>query len=233
MASPTAAPRSKQSPGAAGSDDVVLARALEFTAWARQNARAVIAVAVVAAVVVGGLLWYSFSRAQAAEKAAIQYMQVERTLAAGNPTLAERELTDFIGRFSGSVEADQARLALGRLHLEAGKPQEAVTVLQNVGAGLDTPLGAQGAMLLAAAQNQAGNRDAAVATYLRVADETDTQYYAEEALQEVALLREAAGDFAGAAQAWRRLVEMTEAGSFQRSVYEMRLAEAEGQALGG
>ena len=231
MASPSVASRSKPS-SRADTDDVVMVRAVEFAAWARRNARAVIIVSAVVGALVAGFIWWRLDQARVAERAAIQFMQVEQTAASGNATLAQRDLTDFIRRFDGTVEADQARLMLARLHLEAGKPGEAVPVLQNVEGGLDSPLGAQAALLLGVAQSQAGNRDAAVQTYLRVADGARLQFYQEEALSNAALLRQQAGDYTGAAELWRRLVELTEEGSIQRSIYEMRLAEAEGLALG-
>lgn len=233
MASPSVASRSKQ-PVRSGpdTDDVVLARALEFAAWAKRNRNAVIIGAVLAAVLVGGFIYYRFYEADRAERAAVQFIQVEQVAAAGNPALAERDLTDFIRRFDGTVEADQARLMLARIHLEAGEPAEALPVLQAVEAGADTPVGAQAGLLLGAAQAQAGNTGAAVASYLEVANEADVPYFQEEALTSAALLRQQAGEHAGAAELWRRLVEMSEEGSLQRSIYEMRLAEAEGRALG-
>ncbi|HEX2191048.1 MAG TPA: tetratricopeptide repeat protein, partial [Longimicrobiaceae bacterium] len=230
MASPSVASHSKTSSRVADTDDVVMARAVQLSVWARRNAKIIIIAAVVALVLVGGYLFYRYSQAQTAERAAVAFMQVEQTAASGNATLATRDLQDFVRRFSGTTEADQARLLLARTHLEAGKPQEAVTVLQQVEEGPGEPLGARAALLLGIAQNQAGNRQAAVDTYLRVADAAELEYLREEALQQAALLRQQAGDHAGAAELFRRLVGMAEEGSFERSVYEMRLAEAEGRA---
>ncbi|HEU0079573.1 MAG TPA: tetratricopeptide repeat protein, partial [Longimicrobiaceae bacterium] len=147
-------------------------------------------------------------------------------------TLAQRDLQDFIRRFDGTIQADQARLLLAKVHLDAGRAKEAVTVLEGVDEGPGTPVGAQGAMLLGAAQSQSGNRQAAIQSYLRAAEAAELEYQQEEALTEAALLRQQGGDFAGAAELFRRLRDMTEEGSFERSLYEMRLAEAEGRALG-
>jgi predicted negative regulator of RcsB-dependent stress response len=230
MASPSVASRARNTSHGADTDDVVMARAIQFTEWARRNAKIVIAVSVVALVVVGGLLYYRIYREQRAERAAVQLAQVEQTVASGNATLALRDLGSFTSRFSGTVEADQARLIQARLHLEAGEPAKAVAVLQEVGEGAGTTVGAQAQLLLAAAHNQAGNRQAAVDAYLRVADAAQLEYLRQEALEGAALLRQQAGDFAGTAELYRRLLETTEEGSFQRSIYEMRLAEAEGRA---
>ena len=233
MASPSSAPpRSRASLAAADSDDIVAVRALQFTEWARRNARWIIAGTVVAAIVVGYLLWYRMDRAQQAERAAAAYVQVEQAVVAGNPAAATTALQNFIQRFDGTPEADEARLMLARLQLEAGQPARAIEALQpftdRFGAG---PLGAQGGLLLGAAQAEAGQRDAAIATYLRVADEARMQFRQEEALSQAAILRLQTGNAAGAAELYRRLVDMAEEASLERSVYEMRLAEAEGQAM--
>jgi len=230
MASPSVASRNRRP--AVDTDDAVIARAIQFSEWAKRNAKAVIGVGAVALVAVAAFLWYRYDSRQSAERAAIAYAQVEQTVLSGNATLAQRDLPEFIRRHDGTVEADQARMLLAKVHLEAGKPTEAVAVLQEVKAGMSTPVGAQASLLLAAAQGEAGEREASVATYLRVADAAELDYQRDAALAEAALLRQQGGDFAGAAELYRRLVEAAPEGSFERSVYEMRLAEAEGQALG-
>ncbi|HEV2145850.1 MAG TPA: tetratricopeptide repeat protein [Longimicrobiaceae bacterium] len=230
MASPSVASRTRNTSRGPDNDDIVMARAIQFSEWARRNAKIVIAVSVAALIVVGGLFYYRIYREQRAERAAVQLSQVEQTVASGNATLALRDLGDFSRRFGGTVEADQARLMQARLHLEANEPAKAVAVLQEMGEGPRTVVGAQGGLLLAAAHNQAGNRQAAIDAYLRVADAAQLDYLRQEALEGAALLRQQAGDFAGAAELYRRLLGTTEEGSFQRSVYEMRLAEAEARA---
>ncbi|HEX2094980.1 MAG TPA: tetratricopeptide repeat protein [Longimicrobiaceae bacterium] len=229
MASPSVASRSKTS-SRIDTDDVILARALRFSAWARRNVRLVIIGTLIGAVLLAGLLYYRIYQGQRAERAALRFIAVEQTVASGNTALAQRDLADFARRYDGTVEADQARLMLARLHLEAGAPRRAIPVLGEVTDDLDDPIGVQGAMLLAAAQSQDGQRDAAIRTYLRVADGAEMKYQRTEALEAAALLRQQAGDWTGAAELYRRLVEQSEEGSFERAVFEMRLAEAQGRA---
>lgn len=232
MASPSvASSRTRNTTHGVSDDDVVMVRAIQLSEWARRNARIVIGVSAIVIVAVAAYLFYGYQKRQSEERASIAFSQVEQTALSGNATLAQRDLTTFIRRFDGTVQADQARLLLAKVHLDAGKAREAVTVLQAVDEGPATPVGAQGAMLLGAAQNQAGNRQAAIDSYLRVAEAAELEYQQEEALAEAALLRQQGGDFAGAAELYRRLLGMAEEGSFERSLYEMRLAEAEGRAL--
>lgn len=233
MASPSVASRSKQISRAADTDDVVMARALEFAAWAKRHARMVMIVAGLAAALVGGLIWYYWvHKPQQAARAGTEFMSLERRVDPANPALAERDLRDFARRFDGTAEADQARLLLAKIHLQANAPKKAVPVLQEVDAKYQRPLGAQAGLLLGAAQSEAGDREAAIRAYLQVADQAESAYYREEALTSAALLRQQSGNYAGAAELWRRLVEGAEEGSLQRSIFEMRLAEAEGMALG-
>lgn len=232
MASPSVASRSKRPARPVESDDVVLARALQFSAWARRNARLIIALAVVAAVAVGGYIYYRIWEAQRAEKASIRFMQVEQTVMSGNATLAERDLKDLIHRFDGTDEADEARLMLAKIYLDGGQPKKAVPILEAATDNLKSPIGVQRSMLLATAQTLAGDREGAVKTYQRVGDDAPMQFQREEALQDAALLREQTGNYAAAAQIWRRLADGAEEGSFQRSLFEMRAAEAEGHAQG-
>jgi predicted negative regulator of RcsB-dependent stress response len=208
-----------------------MARALEFSEWAKRNARLVIAGSViVAAVVIGLVYYYRFYLPAREARASVALMQVEGVAASGNAALAERDLRAFIRRFDGTIEADQGRLMLARIQLEGGKAREAVAVLQSVDQDADTPVGAQGDLLLAAAQAQSGARDAAIRTYLELGENADIAYFREEALAGAALLRQQGGDFAGAAELYGRLAELSEEGSLQRSVFEMRMAEAEGRA---
>lgn len=232
MASPSVASSRTRTTTSVTDDDVVMVRALQLSAWARKNARVVMGIAAVALLAVAAYLFYGYQKRQSEEKASIAFARVEQTALSGNATLAQRDLQDFVRRFDGTIQADQARLLLAKVHLDAGKAREAVTVLEAVDEGPESPVGAQAAMLLGAAQNQAGNRQAAIQSYLRVADAAELDYEKESALSEAAILRQEGGDFAGAAELYRRLRDMAEKDSFERTLYEMRLAEAEGRALG-
>ena len=212
-------------------DDVVMARALEFSSWARANVRLIVAGAVVVLVVLGGLLWYRTYQANRQEQAATSFMQLEQTVGAGNPALAVQELERFIARFDGTDYAAEARLVLARLQLQQSQPAAAVEAVQPLAdRGAGTTLGAQAGLLLAAAQQAAGQPEQAVQTYLRVADGSDMSYQQIEALSSAALLRMEAGDYAGAAELYDRAVALTAEGSAERAIFEMRRAEA--RALG-
>ncbi len=231
MVAQSVASRPRRPKGSPDTDDILLARALQFSAWARRNVRLLIIAAVILLLLVGGLLYYRFHQAERLERAATEYLFLEQTAAAGNVPLAIRDLQQFIQRFDGTPYADEARVLLGQLHLQQGEPQPAIEVLRPLTNRIRrSPVGAQGSMLLATAQTQAGDMPAAINTYLQVAREARMELHREEALSTAATLREQQGDYAGAAELYRQVVEMMEAGSQQRSLYEMRLAEAEARA---
>ncbi len=232
MAAPTAAPRSRTPRNVSDSDDRVMVRAVEFAGWARTNARVIMAIAIVLLVVIGSLFYWRIEENRKAARAATEFIALEQTAGSGNTALATRDLQRYAQRFSGTVYADEARVLLARLQLQAGQPQQAVAALAGVADRIDdSPVGPQAALLLATAQQAANQPAAALDTYLRVSREAPLDYQKQEALAAAAGLREQTGDFAGAAELYRQLIATTDEGSAQRSLFEMRLAEAEGRAL--
>lgn len=214
-----------------GSEDAVLARAVEFARWARRHARVIIATAVIAALVLGTVIYLRVNQAQREERAATELMKLERTVSTSNPQLAARDLQNFVQRFQGTTAAEEARIALAQLHLQTNEPAKAVALLKGAADDIDdSPVGPQSALLLAAAQSAAGDQKAALATYLAVADETDEEFRRTEALEQAAMLRMQTGDFGGAAELYQRLASMLEEGDPQRQLYEMRRVEAQAKA---
>lgn len=227
MATQSVASRSRRP---ADADDVVVGRALEVADWARKNARAIVIAVVALFVLVGGLLFLRILRAQNLERAATAYLQLQQQVAV-NPQGATQALSAFVQAHDGTPYADEARLHLAAQHLQAGQPRQAIPVLQPLAAELgDSPLAGQAGLLLATAQSAAGDRNAALQTYLRVADQAELGFQKQEALANAALLREEANDFAGAAELYARLAEEAPEGSLERSVFEMRRAEAAARA---
>ncbi|HET7321309.1 MAG TPA: tetratricopeptide repeat protein [Longimicrobiaceae bacterium] len=213
------------------SDDVVLERALRFSSWAQANLKVLITVAVVvvALALAGVYAWYSHREHQ--REAATAFQQVEARVNPANPALAARDLKGFIDQYGGTVYGQEARIQLAQVHLLAGEPKQAVTALQGAEEWVgESEVGAQGALILAAAQAAAGQRDAAIATYLKVADAARFDYRKVDALQNAAELRAQANDFAGAAALYQRIVEMSPAGTPNHTLYEMRAAEATARA---
>jgi predicted negative regulator of RcsB-dependent stress response len=231
MAAQSVASRSSQPQHAAGADDVLAARALEFAQWARNNIRLILIGAVTLLVVVGGLIFYRVDQERRQQRAASEFMALEATVASGNVQLATRDLERFVRRFEGTTAADEATIALAQLQLRNGEAPKAVATLQPLASDIGgSALGPQAGLLLAAAQQAAGQRDAAIATYGRVEQGASLDLHRNEAIANAATLLEEKGDWAGAGAQYQKLIDSAEEGSLERSLYEMRLAEAQAHA---
>lgn len=213
------------------SDDALVVRAIEFSAWARKNIRFIIAAAVVVAVLVGGLVYWRMYRADRMQRAASEFVQLQQTAASGNVQLAARDMEQFVRRFDGTVYAEEARIALAQLHLQQDSAARAVDLLAGSVERIDDSLlGPQTALLLAAAQQAVGDDEAAMATYMAVAEEADLSFRRIAALEAAAQLQARLGNHAEAANVYQRLVETAAEGSAERQIYQMRLAEAQAAA---
>jgi predicted negative regulator of RcsB-dependent stress response len=223
MASSTVA-RSRQANTKLDSDDALAIRAAELSAWARRNARMIMAIAAVALVVVGGLVVWKYSQAQRRVAAA------ERLLALNaNPAVmtaaGTRELEQFITQYDGTPEAVEARLMLAQSLMDQGQPRRALPHLQQVADG-GSLLAAQAAMMLGSAHSQLGDRNAAIRAYQQAAEKAKMKYQRFEALGQAAVQHEASGNWRGAADIYRGLLAESEKGSQQATVIEMRMTEA-------
>jgi len=212
-------------------DDDFSERALALSVWAQKNARILITVAVLVVVGLGAFLYYRSYRADLHERAAIEYMQLEQTIAAANPPVAIRELEDFIERYDGTPYAREGRVTLARLHLEEDNSGAAIDVLEGTRRRVGrSALDAQAELLLAGAYAADGEVESAVESYLSVGRDARYEYQREEGLSSAALLREEMGDYGAAADLYAELAEMHPEGSSSRAQWEMRRAEAEARS---
>ncbi|HEU0300455.1 MAG TPA: tetratricopeptide repeat protein [Longimicrobium sp.] len=223
MASSTVA-RSRQARTQLDSDDALAIRAAELSAWARRNARMIMAIAAVALVVVGGLVVWKYQQGQRRAVAG------ERLLALNaNPAVmtaaGTRELEQFINQYGDTPEADEARLMLAQSLMEQGQGRRAVPHLQRVADG-GGRLAAQASMMLGSAHSQLGDRAAAIRAYQQAADRAQLRYQRFEALGQAAVQHEAGGDWRAAADIYRGLLAESEKGSQQATIIEMRMTEA-------
>lgn len=216
--------RTRQAHSALHPDDAMALRAAALAAWAKKNARMIIAIAAVALVVVGGLLVWKVTQAQRRAAAAEALMALRANPVVGTAAGA-RALEGFIGNYGGTMEADEARLMLAESRLNFGKPREAIADLTAM-ANSGSPLAAQAAMLLGSAHAQAGDRPAAIRAYEQAAEKSRLRYQRFEAQGQVALQHELAGNYTAAVEAYRKVLAESEPNSQQASVVEMRLTEA-------
>lgn len=211
-------------------EDAFVAQVFHASTWARKHARTLIIAGIVAAVLVLGTLWYISYRATQREVAEEQLLQAMQTVSMGNNAVAERELTTFLEQYGGTPSAAHARVLLGQVYLQSNQAPKAIEVLQKPAGDLDSPLGPAAALLLGAAYEAANQPAQAEKVYLSVGADAPLGFQQREGLDRAGLLRMQAGNGAGAAQLYERLLEMTPDDVPGRGLYEIRLGEA--RALG-
>ena len=229
MASPSVA-RTRRAPSTIDSDDALAMRAAEVGEWARRNARRILTVAAVAGVVLLAALAYFFWQQSNEAKASAEYLRVSSAAAPGTQRTAQLE--GFVARYGGTTEGQEARLELAGLYLDANQPQKALPHARSV-ADASGDLKYQGQLMLGAVLARTNDRAGAVQAYRDAAGTTKLKFQRAEALNQAALLQEGAGNWQGAADLYREILKDTEEGSVDRSVIEMRLAEAEGHLAAG
>jgi len=211
-------------------DDVFIARVLHLGKWAEANQQILTVVLVVVAIVVAGLVYYRGYRRSLAQQAADQLEVVYQDVSIQDTEGAIGELVTFLERFSGTPYEGEARLLLGDLYLRGGRSEQALAVLEPLGASPRAPIEMQGASLLAAAYEQQGRAQDAEDLYLSIADRSDMDFQVRNALAAAARIRTDRGDAAGAVQLYRRALDGLDEESPERGLYEMRIAELEAHA---
>jgi predicted negative regulator of RcsB-dependent stress response len=219
---------------AAHEDDKFVSGVLESSIWARQHGKILTIAGVVGLLALLTFLYIRNWRTAVQEKAAAEMSQVRTTVQSGNVQLAQQDLERFVTKYGKTPAGAEAKLMLGQILLQANNPQRAATVLAPLANDVDTPLGFNAALMLAAAQEANKQPDQAERTYLRVADNAVFDFQKREALDRAARLRLDRGNPAGAAQLYERILttfdEKDPQDAVERAVYQMRLAEIKSAA---
>ena len=209
----------------AGPDDVVVAKAFEASAWARENSRAILIGLVILALAVAAALYYMSYRAGLQERASRELLEVRQVAASGDVSNAVLQLDGFIDRFDGTPSANEARLLLAQLQLAQGNAPQAIEAVEPLVDARDPLMSASAGLLVAGAHEAAGQPQEAEQAYMRVAESAEMEFQQREALEDAARIRAASGNAAGAVELYDRLIGMVPEGSPDRDVYQMRRAE--------
>lgn len=206
-------------------DDVFVAKIIEIGNWVKANQQAVTIVLVVVVLAAAGLVYYRNYRSAMVEQAANQLEQIHQNVALQDVQGAKDQLVLFLDRFGGTPYEGEARMLLGELYLQTNAAQQAIAVLEPMGASPRLPLEFQAAALLAVAYEQEGRWADAEATYLRVADRSELDFQVRSALESAARIRAQQGNQESAAELYRRILSDLDEDAPTRGLYEMRLAE--------
>lgn len=211
-------------------DDVFVARVLEASNWAQGNQQVLTVALVVVAILVAGGLYYRSYRAQMNVQAADQLEGIHQSIALGDVEGAKIDLATFMDRFGSTAYTGEARLMLGELYLETGSPQQALAVLEPIGASPGDPIEFQAAALLAAAYEQEERWDDAVRTWLRIADRSELDFQVRSARMSAARIHAEQGDVEAAVSLYEEILQELEANAPERGTYEMRIEELRARA---
>jgi predicted negative regulator of RcsB-dependent stress response len=233
MTAQSVASRSRRSPRPDDGEDILVARAIAFTEWARRNRRLVIGAAVLVLVLVAGLLYYRYQQAERNERAATELFQMDQTAQFTAPSSLMEQLESFVRRYDGTRYADEARVLLARTALDEGDDVRAAAAVERMGSSpRRSPLHAQAGLLLGAAREGTGDVSGAENAYLEVARRARSELHRMDGYLGAAGVREAAGDHTGAAALYADAEQLAPEGSGERTLLEMRRVEAEHRAIG-
>ncbi len=214
-------------------DDAFVTAIQKASAWATSNARVLVIIGVVVAVLAVIAFYWITSQRRVEAEAATRLTEVQQSVASGNTQLAIRDLRTYLDTFGGTESAHEARLVLADLLISQDSTQQAVATLGNLGQKLDDPLGLAAARLRAAAYERMGQTDQAVAEYVRIADHARFTFQKREALADAARVRMQNGDPADAVPYYEQILDTFKPGENGRDYYVMWLAEARAQARAG
>jgi predicted negative regulator of RcsB-dependent stress response len=209
-------------------DDAFTTRVLIFVAWAQRNPSKLLGSIAAVVLLVVGPLWFFGQRAGTFEEAALQLEQVQQVAAISPPEEAVAELERYLARYGNTPYGIEARLVLGELHLEEGRPEEAIRALREVAPSTRDPLRVQATFLLAAAYEQAERWSEAADAYRELARRAEMTFQRREATDGLARVKLAEGDTAAAIEAIRALIAEFEEEDPVRGYFEMRLHELGG-----
>ncbi|MDX1393950.1 MAG: tetratricopeptide repeat protein [Gemmatimonadota bacterium] len=214
-------------------EDAFVRGAFKFGNWVQENLRSVLLGLAGLALIAFGAWYYVNFQASVREQAAGELAQLR--MAAATPDMLIADVEGFVGRFDGTEAADEGRVVLARLYLDTDQPAEAIRVLSDVSQAADRPLGFASRTLLAAAQEETGDVEAARATWERLATSARFPFQRRQAQSNVARIHADAGRIAEAATIYSAIAdEAEEDGDLaEAGVYRIRLGELNGRTVQG
>jgi predicted negative regulator of RcsB-dependent stress response len=173
--------------------------------WARENGKPIgIAVAVIAAAVIGWFLLRQYQNSQA-DQAEAALNRARQSYAQGNLPLAQTDLRRVITRFGGSSAGSQATMLLAQAYYEQGKADSGLKVL-NDGDATSSDEAAFEA-LKGAGLEQKKEYAQAAERYRAAANATDAKIAKDRYMADAARALTSAGNKAEAAKIWSALAD--------------------------
>jgi predicted negative regulator of RcsB-dependent stress response len=214
-------------PQSIDTEDHVTERVLEAAAWAETHRRAVVAGAVALVAVVAAGFYYQDYRQKLVERASVRLQEIQISAQNADAGALRSELRLFIDQFSGTLYANQARVALAEIELQRDSLGAAIRVLEPVAdLGTGDPLAFTAAGMIGAAYEQAGEPARALRWYERIESNAVFGHQRRAAVAEQARMQMAAGRYAEAITLYETLVAETVDDPGGQQIYSVRLGEA-------
>lgn len=209
-------------------EDTFITWVLRLTAWAQHNTRALIFAVIAVAIFAGGVLYYRDYRSRVNQAAANDLRTLESQVQSDGGPQAIDGLRSFLTQFGGTRYAREARVLLAQQLLEQGRAADAIGPAQMAAKDLGKdPVATRAALLLAAAQEEAGDTAAAIQVYERIGARAQLTSEKAQGLEGAARLLAASGQVTGAIDMYDKLIALMPEESPRRGVYAMRKAELE------
>lgn len=179
--------------------------------FVKKNKNALLgAFALIAAVIVGGFLYYNYRTSRNAEAQsemfqAVYYFEADslnKALAGDGQYLG---LTQIADEYSGTDAGNLASYYAGVAHLKLGQYKEAINRLEEFSSD-DFLVQARAYSLIGDAQFELNNPSAAADSYQRAANHNANEHFTPQYLMKAALALEAQNNFGGAVEAYDRII---------------------------
>ncbi|MCG8469101.1 MAG: tetratricopeptide repeat protein [Gemmatimonadetes bacterium] len=211
-------------PVASTGDDAFVTSINRLATWGAENTRTLLVGVAAIALAVIGVLYYVNFQATVRERAAADLAAL-RLSAASAEELAP-QLEGYIERFDGTASADEARLILARVLMDADRTGEAIAVAGAVGQPRNRPVGFAAAQLLATAQEASGDAEAALMTLRALGDDARFPFQRRQAQASAARILVGLGQLDEAAVIYGAIADEAEdEDPAEAGVYRLRLGE--------
>lgn len=165
---------------------------------------------VVAAAVIGGLLFYNYrasqeKEAQAAMFQAIYYFEADSLNVALKGDGQAKGLVAIADDYGNTKAGNLAKFYTGVAYLKQGKFKEAINYLEDYKSN-DLILQGKAFALLGDANLELGNKSAAVDYYLQAAEYNENEFFTPQYLMKAGMAYEASNNYAKAAEVYDRII---------------------------
>ena len=172
-------------------------------AWVKANARQ-LGFGALGVAAVAGILWVVRAQNERSEMTASQQLvAAQRTVGAGNLPVAAVDLKKLAEQYGSTRAGTDAKVLLGQVLLQQGKPDEALKELEGIGTSGPTAASVQA--LRGAALEQSGKFAEAAAAYLKAAEATVLEAEGESFKSDAARAWLAAGKREDALKIWQSI----------------------------